>query len=319
MSADPPAGVLVVDKPGGMTSHDVVQRLRRLLGTRRVGHAGTLDPMATGVLVALAGEATKLGAHLTLHDKRYVARVAFGRATDTLDAEGETTAAAEVPAWLRDELRAGLTGRLGEALALELARTEQVPPAFSAIQVDGRRSYDRARAGEDVSLPPRAVAVHAIRLVGAAAPDPPEEPWADLDLHVGKGYYVRSLARDLGERLGVPAHLAALRRTASGPFTLDAAVRLDAGGDALRAALIPTATAAALALPATTLTAEGVLRARRGQRLSPDDFASLPPPGEGAWLGPDGRLVAFGITERAGSATNPAEVPRFVLLRGFSE
>ncbi len=314
------SGVLVMDKPGGMTSHDVVARLRRLLGTRRVGHAGeTLDPMATGVLVALVGEATKLGSHLTLHDKRYLARVAFGRATDTLDAEGETTQTGEVPAWLLDELRRGEVGaRLGEALDLERARIDQVPPAFSAIQVDGRRSYDRARAGEEVSLPPRAVVVHALRLVDASGSVDGASPWADLDLHVGKGYYVRSFARDLGERLGVPAHLAALRRTASGPFTLAQAVRLDAGSGLLLDALIPVATAAALALPAASLTAEGTLRARYGQRLSPDDFVSVPPAGEGAWLDPDGRLVALGITEPAGSATN-LDVPRFAVLRGFAE
>jgi tRNA pseudouridine55 synthase len=315
----PTAGVLVVDKPGGMTSHDVVAKLRRLLGTRRVGHAGTLDPMATGVLVALVGEATKLGSHLTLHDKRYLARVAFGRATDTLDAEGATTTTEAVPAWLLDELRGGEPGgRLAQALELERARTEQVPPAFSAIQVDGRRSYDRARAGEEVSLPPRPVAVHALRLVASAVAGG-GEPWADLDLHVGKGYYVRSFARDLGERLGVPAHLAALRRTASGPFALAEAVRLDAGPGPLLDALIPIATAVARALPVGALTPEGTLRARRGQRLSPGDFASLPPAGEGAWLDPDGRLVALGLTEPSGSATNPDEVPRFAILRGFVE
>ena len=243
-TSTPPAGVIVVGQTGRDDQPcDVVARLRRLLGTRRVGHAGTLDPMATGVLVALVGEATKLGAHLTLHDKRYTARVAFGRATDTLDAEGQTTATAEVPAWLRDELARGdVAGRLGEALALERARVEQVPPAFSAIQVDGRRSYDRARAGEDVSA---AAARRSPSSICRVPWDPPRRrlrrrAWVDLDLHVGKGYYVRSLARDLGERLGVPAHLAALRRTASGPFTVAQSVRLDAGGDARRAALIPT-------------------------------------------------------------------------------
>jgi tRNA pseudouridine55 synthase len=311
-------GVVVVDKPGGWTSHDVVGKVRRLLGTRRVGHAGTLDPMATGVLVVLVGEATKLAGHLTLHDKRYVARVAFGRATDTLDADGRTTALAPPPAWLLEELRSGERGgRLGDALAQERSRVEQVPPAFSAIQVEGRRSYDRARAGEEVTLPPRPVAVHAIVPTDAAVTD--DAPWIDLELHVSKGYYVRALARDLGERLGVPAHLAALRRTASGPFTLAQAVRLDGGADALRAGLIPIAAAAAAALPSATLTAEGTLRARRGQRLSGADFTALPAAGEGAWLDPDGRLVALGLTQPAGSVMNPAEEPRFVVIRGFGE
>ena len=141
----PAEGVLVVDKPGGMTSHDVVARVRRLLGTRRVGHAGTLDPMATGVLVVLVGEATKLGPYLTADDKGYVADVAFGRATDTLDAEGTTTTSADVPPWLCDEIASRESPRLAAALAEELGRGSQVPPVFSAIHVDGRRSHDRAR------------------------------------------------------------------------------------------------------------------------------------------------------------------------------
>jgi len=317
--SDEPEGVLVVDKPGGMTSHDVVARVRRLLGTRRVGHAGTLDPMATGVLVVLVGEATKLGAYLTADDKSYVAKACFGRATDTLDAEGKVTATAEVPAWLAGELRVAGQGslsgapRLAEAIAAEIARTSQVPPAYSAIHVDGKRSHDLARAGEAVDLAPREVAVRAIEVVAAGAPEPPEDPWLTLRVHVAKGYYVRSLARDLGERLGVPAHLTALARTASGAFAIDDAVALDAGAAALRAALIPTATAATRALPVGRLTAEGVVRVRQGKRVSPEDFVEVPPVADAsAWLGPEGRLCAIG----AHLAPESAEAA-FVIHRGF--
>jgi tRNA pseudouridine55 synthase len=309
-------GVLVVDKPGGMTSHDVVGGVRRLLGTRRVGHAGTLDPMATGVLVVLVGEATKLGPYLTADDKRYLAEVAFGRATDTLDADGETTATAEVPAWLVEELReAPLGGRLREAIAAETARTEQVPPVYSAIHVDGRRSHDLARAGEDVALAPRPVAVRDIRVVGTSAVD----PRVTLHVAVSKGYYVRSLARDLGERLGVLAHLSALRREASGSFTIADAVALSAGAGPLQAALIPLAQAAVRALPAARLTAQGAGRARQGKRLAAADFVELPPLGDAsAWLDPGGLLVAIGAREAPDSATDlSVGGASFVIHRGF--
>lgn len=298
------AGVVVVDKPGGMTSHDVVSRARRLLGTRRVGHAGTLDPMATGVLVLLVGEGTKLGPYLTAHRKAYEARVSFGIATDTLDREGKETARAPAPPWLVEEIAAGAGPRLAAAIAAEKAREAQVPPAFSAIQVDGQRSYDRARAGEAVDLPPRAVTVFDLQVRGGGEAD--DLPFVDLALDVSKGFYVRSLARDLGERLGVPAHLSALRRTASGPFTLAAARPLD---DTLKGGLVPLDDAARAALPAGDLTAEGALRARRGQRLSSTDFVNLPPPQESAaWFDERGRLVAVGAREAD---------DRFVILRGF--
>ncbi|APR79864.1 tRNA pseudouridine synthase B [Minicystis rosea] len=301
-------GVAVVDKPGGMTSHDVVARVRRLLGTRRVGHAGTLDPMATGVLVVLVGEATKLGPYVTAHEKRYEARVAFGMATDTLDREGTPTAHAEVPAWLGEEIAGGGGPRLAAAIADERARREQIPPAFSAIQVDGRRSYDRARAGEVVELPARPVEVIDLQMLGGAVPAAPELPFVDLALVVSKGFYVRSLARDLGDRLGVPAHLTALRRTASGPFTLATARPLDA--EALRGGIVPLDEAARAALPIGRLTEDGVLRARRGQRISLDDFTEAPPDHEtAAWLDANGRLVAVGGRE---------DGERFILHRGFT-
>jgi tRNA pseudouridine55 synthase len=327
---DAPEGVLVLDKPPGMTSHDVVARVRRLLDTRRVGHAGTLDPMATGVLVVLVGEATKLGPYLTADDKSYAAAVRFGRATDTLDADGKTTATGEVSAWLRDALRdrsgngngngnGDLHPRLAEALAAEAARVEQAPPAYSAIHVGGRRSHDLARAGEAVDLAPRPVVVRRIHVTGAGVPEPPLEPWIEIELDVGKGYYVRSLARDLGERLGVPAHLSSLRRTRSGSFRIDEASGLDAGPEALGAASIPVAAAAARALSVGHLTADGVVRARQGKRLLEGDFVVLPPVGDSsAWLDPAGRLVAIGARLGPGSATDPAVGGEgFVIHRGF--
>jgi tRNA pseudouridine55 synthase len=274
--------------------------------------------MATGVLVVLAGEATKLGPYLTADDKGYLATVRFGRATDTLDAEGETNRTGDVPPWLSEALRAveqdpsgaAVDPRLEEALAAEIARTLQVPPAYSAIHVGGRRSHDLARAGEAVALDPRPVAVRRIRVTGAGAAG--AEPWIALELDVGKGYYVRSLARDLGERLGVPAHLSALRRTRSGSFRVDEARGLDADAAVLLAALIPMAAAAARALATGRLTAEGVARARQGKRLVEGDFDVPPPVGEdAAWLDPAGRLVAIGARAAGDEG--------FVIHRGFVE
>jgi tRNA pseudouridine55 synthase len=321
-------GVLVVDKPRGPTSHDVVAQLRRVLGTRRVGHAGTLDPMASGVLVALVGEATKLGPYLTAHEKYYEARVVFGRATATLDAEGDTTDEQPVPIALRealqilqanpdgsspDEAVLGWLARIRAALDAERARALQIPPAYSAIKVQGEKSYARARAGEQVELEPRAVSVSSIRVrAGYSHFDAPSEPQSalhgglssspsppspslDLTIGVSKGYYVRSLARDLGAALGLPAHLGGLRRTASGPFVIADAARIDEGAERLRAALRPLADAARAALPAAELHEMGAARAGQGKRLTIEDFV-VPPPGPEpcAWLDPSGRLVAVG-------------------------
>ncbi len=303
-----PHGVLVIDKPVGPTSHDCVGKARRKLGTRRIGHAGTLDPMASGVLVLLVGEGTKLGPYLTAHHKSYRARVTFGLATDTLDREGQETASAEIPAWLRDELAAMANGeapgpRLAEAFAGELSRVAQVPPAFSAIKVDGRRSYDRARKGEEVDLPEREVTLRAITAAGADAAA--DHPFLDVDLDVSKGYYVRSFARDLGARLGLPSHLGALRRTASGPFTLERSVALD---DIAPGGLVPVPAAAMEALASGQLSDDGAIRAHHGKPLSEADFVILPPLGQAsAWLDSAGRLVAVGTRQAT----------EFVSHRGF--
>jgi tRNA pseudouridine55 synthase len=307
MKSNKVSGVLIVDKPSGLSSHDVVSRVRRRLGTRKVGHAGTLDPLASGVLVVLVGEGTKLGAYLTAHTKRYLARVAFGLSTETLDREGAPTASAEVPAWLAQELSALAVDpsasladawpRLAAALAAERTRSAQMPPAYSAIKVGGRRSYARARAGEAVALPERPVSVLSLRIAGAGA------GFVDLDLEVSKGYYVRSLARDLGAHLDMPSHLEALRRTASGPFTLADAVDLTADP-----VLIPVPSAAQRSLPWEQLTEAGVQRARRGQPLQSHDFVALPPLDRpSAWLSEAGHLVAIGTRRPDG----------FMLHRGF--
>lgn len=290
-------GVLVVDKPAGPTSHDVVAKLRRALGTRAVGHAGTLDPAATGVLVVAIGEATKLVPYLTASDKAYLAGVGFGRATDTLDAAGSTVAEGPVAGALLDEIAAlgaggAEGGPIARAIAAELAREAQVPPAFSAIQQGGVRAHERARRGEEVELAPRAVRARRIEAVGHAGTT------LMLELEVSKGYYVRALARDLGAALGVPTHLATLRRTRSGPFDLAGAVPVDAPRDALLGAMLPLADAAVRVLPSATLTDEGRARARHGKRLSAGDFASPPPAEMAAWLGPDGALVAIGAAEQ---------------------
>jgi tRNA pseudouridine55 synthase len=200
-------GVLLFDKPIGPTSHDIVLEARRVFRTRRIGHAGTLDPMASGLLVILLGEATKLSSVLTLAEKEYVTTVRFGVGTSTLDALGPVTRRREVDSTFPDP------SALAAALQSERERTLQVPPQVSAIKVDGKRGHERARAGEEFELDPRDVRVHELELLDRG----PAE--VRLRLVVSKGYYVRALARDLGISLGAPAHLSELRRTRSGPFS----------------------------------------------------------------------------------------------------
>ncbi|SDS18293.1 tRNA pseudouridine synthase B [Friedmanniella luteola] len=214
------AGLVVVDKPAGLTSHQVVARCRRLLGTRKVGHAGTLDPMATGVLLIGVNRATRLLGHLMLTRKAYSATLRLGVGTVTDDAEGETT------------LRPGVTdldpAALEAALVPLRGLIEQVPTAVSAIKVDGVRSYARVRAGEDVALAARPVTVHRLDVTARRDLVVDGVPCVDLDVVVecSSGTYVRALARDLGTTLGSAGHLTALRRTAVGPFGLDEAVPL---------------------------------------------------------------------------------------------
>jgi tRNA pseudouridine55 synthase len=210
------SGVIVVDKPQGITSHGVVARVRRLAGTRKVGHAGTLDPMATGVLVVGVGRATRLLGHMTLHDKRYVATVRLGQETNTEDAEGSITAAHGAHDIDAEAVRAAAAPFLGEI--------DQVPSSVSAIKVDGVRSYKRVRSGEEVDLPARRVTIARLD-VGAVTPALAEDGThvidVEIDVECSSGTYIRALARDLGRELGVGGHLAALRRTRVGPFTVE--------------------------------------------------------------------------------------------------
>ena len=249
--------------------------------TRTVGHAGTLDPMATGVLLLLAGEATKLSPYLTFERKRYVARVRFGAETDSFDALGTVVARAAVPP-------GGFTAKAIEAaLAAEAARTAQVPPAVSAIHVNGERAHRLHRRGSAVELAPRPVEVFSLELLDAS------ETAVVVDLTVSKGYYVRAFARDLAEALGTMGHLDALRRVASGPFHLGEAIAWPPTGNA---ALLSVAEAARRVLPMRVLTEDGARRARSGLPLTPTDFADAALDAENAvaWLTGTGDLVAVG-------------------------
>jgi tRNA pseudouridine55 synthase len=293
------AGVLVVDKPRGPTSHDVVRRLRKIFGTRAVGHAGTLDPMATGVLVVAIGEATKLVPWLTTDDKAYEATIALGVETDTLDAEGRevrrVAPAAEVVAAL-GRSRPGVPDAVVErALEAERARTSQVPPVFSAIRSGGERAFDLARRGEHVELAARAVSLRRIDLAGCRV-DPPS---LDVSIEASKGYYVRALARDLAAALGTVGHLTALRRTRSGAFSLVEAVALDAPAEDLLSRVQPLARAATRTLPVVRLTDAGEREARHG-RAVPAEEMDAAVAGDAAWLSPQGALVAIGAVDETG-------------------
>ena len=246
-------GLLLVDKPAGLTSHDVVARVRRLAGTRKVGHAGTLDPMAIGVLLLGLGRATRLLGHLALTDKAYAATIALGVSTSTDDAEGEPVFTAPP-----DALVAVTDDAVLEAVAALTGEIAQVPSTVSAVKVDGRRAYARARAGEDVVLAARPVTVSkfeitAVRRSPAAYVDPVSGPALHLDVAVecSTGTYVRALARDLGAALGVGGHLTALRRTRVGPYTLaEARTLTELGADVV---VLPLAEAAARAFTRRTL------------------------------------------------------------------
>jgi len=277
-------GVLLVDKPAGITSHDVVSRVRRALGTRRVGHAGTLDPMATGLLLVGVGSSTRLLTYLLGLGKEYEATIRLGAATTTDDAEGEVVSEADAagldPARIREQV-AALTGAIS-----------QVPSTVSAIKVAGRRAYDLARAGEAVELAARDVVVSRFDVRATRA----NGSFRDLDVvvEVSSGTYVRALARDLGAALGVGGHLTALRRTRIGPFDVADAVALDEVGPA--ALRVPADVATAL-YPALPLDAGRLADLANGKRLAVD----APDAPVAAALGPDGRLA--GLVAVAGGRT----------------
>ena len=265
------SGLVVVDKPGGMTSHDVVSRVRRLAGTRKVGHAGTLDPMATGVLVLGVNRATRLLGHLMLTEKRYDATVRLGVTTTTDDAEGEVLATASTDGLDEATIRAATAEFVGEIM--------QVPTAVSAIKVDGKRAYQRVREGEDVELAARPVTVHELTVTAVRGDE------LDLSVRCSSGTYVRAIARDLGARLGVGGHLTALRRTAVGPYDLAVAHTLDELAEDLT--LLPIADAARAAFPAYDLEDAGATDVRFGRALD------LELVGVTALFAPDGQFLAL--------------------------
>ncbi|MGY1660420.1 tRNA pseudouridine(55) synthase TruB [Geodermatophilus sp. SYSU D00705] len=288
--ADVPPGLLLVDKPGGMTSHDVVARARRVLSVRRVGHAGTLDPMATGLLVLGVGSATRLLGYVGGHDKTYEATIRLGQSTVTDDREGEvltTTSAAHVD-----------DAAVADALAAQTGPLLQVPSSVSAVKVAGRRSYDRVRAGEDVVLEPRAVTVHRIEVHRTTRPTP---DLVDVEVTVActAGTYIRAIARDAGAALGVGGHLTALRRTASGPFSVADAAPVEDAGAALAAGssgpgVLGLTDAARAVFPERALTDDEARALGHGQRVRPTGAPGLHAAVDGA-----GRLVA--LVEDAGS------------------
>ncbi|HWN97772.1 MAG TPA: tRNA pseudouridine(55) synthase TruB [Blastocatellia bacterium] len=261
-------GALNVDKPAGFTSHDVVARLRRVLGTRRVGHAGTLDPFATGVLVVCAGKATRLAQFLVGLDKQYLAKVRLGFATDTQDLTGKQITPLRPPGKLDLE-------RVHRLLDEFIGPQLQTPPMFSAKKVGGERLYKAAREGREVAREPAGITIYSIELINAEPmpAQPNDDGTMDVTVMVrcSSGTYVRTLAHDLGERVGLGAHLAALRRTAVGHFESEQSVTLESleamtQDEVIERALIsPSATLTHL--PALTLNAEGVRRATTGRVL----------------------------------------------------
>ncbi len=230
--------IVGVDKPAGMSSHDVVNRVRKIFGERRVGHTGTLDPLATGVLLVAIGPAARLDAFFEHHDKTYRVRVAFGVGTDTDDAQGNVTSRADVPDQLLDEsfARARVAALVG--------RSKQLPPVYSALKVNGKKACDEARAGRVIDLKPRDIEVYRAELVGLGVAEEGEGcegcVFWDIELHVSKGTYIRSIARDLGLSLSCPAHVAALRRLSAGRLSIADCVTLETLEDiGVRAALDP--------------------------------------------------------------------------------
>jgi len=291
------SGVLIIDKPCGPTSHDVVARVRKVVKSRQVGHAGTLDPMATGVLVVAIGEATKLVPWLTAASKEYETTIRLGIETDTLDAQGKETSRVPIPAHVRADLRRAID----EAVLGERARTEQSPPAYSAIKIDGQRAHDLARSGKleaDAELPARSIQVLALEVLEIVEGD------SAIDLKVrveaSKGYFVRSLARDLARALGTVGHLTALRRTRSGTFDVKNAVTLETIEPSK---IVGTTEAASSSLPVTKLDEAGVRAAFHGQRVAPTSMSAsiIGAAGPSAWLDTaTGELVAVGECDEEG-------------------
>ena len=291
----PASGLVIVDKPGGMTSHDVVARVRRLAGTRKVGHAGTLDPMATGVLVVGVEKATRLLGYLTLTEKEYAATIRLGQSTSTDDAEGEITGTATGANVTAETLAGAIAGLTGEI--------QQVPPAVSAVKVGGQRAYRLTRAGAAPELKARPVTVYEFTVTAMRR----DGQLLDVDATVrcSSGTYIRALARDLGAALGTGGHLTRLRRTRVGGYSVADARTLEqlAG----RFEVLPLAQAAAAAFPRRDLSADEARRLANGGRLAAAALPAALPAGAAAAAGPvaayapDGTLVAL-VTEESGQA-----------------
>jgi tRNA pseudouridine55 synthase len=283
-------GIFVVDKPAGLTSHTVVARVRRLAGTRKVGHAGTLDPMATGVLVIGLNRATRLLGHLQLADKSYDATIRLGATTTTDDAEGSVLTTAPVDAVTAEAIESAVAGFRGEI--------SQVPSKVSAIKVDGRRAYERVRAGEEVALKARAVTVSRYDILDVR----PGPDGIDVDVSVdcSSGTYIRALARDLGAELGVGGHLTALRRTRVGAFDLAAAHTLESLAQDF--AWLPIADVAAGTFPRYDADADQAAAIRTGRPLSGLKLQ----PGQTAMFDPTGTFLA--LYEPHGPVAKPTAV-----------
>ncbi len=267
----PPSGLVIVDKPQGITSHDVVARVRRLAGTRKVGHAGTLDPMATGILVLGINRATRLLGHLMLTDKTYHATLRLGQTTTTDDAEGEILTSVDAGQIKPEEIRQGLAAMVGDI--------DQRPSSVSAIKVDGQRAYARVRAGEQVELPPRRVRINSIDVIDINGVE------VEFKVSCSSGTYIRAIARDLGEALGVGGHLTSLRRTSVGSF--DHGFTLEELSDDFT--MVPIAQAARATFPTVELDESMSNDVRVGRKLTLD----LGAPGEVALFDPEGTFLAL--------------------------
>ncbi|MEU0369438.1 tRNA pseudouridine(55) synthase TruB [Streptomyces sp. NPDC006283] len=290
----PPDGLVIVDKPSGFTSHDVVAKMRGIARTRRVGHAGTLDPMATGVLVLGVEKATKLLGHLALTEKEYLGTVRLGQNTVTDDAEGEVTSSTDASGVTREAIDAGVAKLTGDIM--------QVPSKVSAIKIDGKRSYARVRGGEEFDIPARPVTVSSFQVYDVRETTT-EDGLRAVDLVVSvvcsSGTYIRALARDLGADLGVGGHLTALRRTRVGPYGLDAAKTLDQLQEELT--VMPIADAAAAAFPRWDVDERRAKLLTNGVRLDMPAYDRAPV----AVFGPDGRFLAL-VEEQKGKAKSLA-------------
>lgn len=287
------SGVLVIDKPVGMTSHDVVQVVRKGSNIRRAGHTGTLDPRASGVLIVLVGPAVRLSEYVSASDKRYQAVITLGKTTDTYDEDGRQTSA--TPVTVTEE-------QFDKELKTFIGDIEQVPPPYSAVKVQGRKAYEMAREGEEVELAPRIISVYSLELLEWAPPE------VVIDIFCSSGTYVRSLAHDLGERLGCGATLTGLRRTKSGRFTLRDAVPLRKLNEAFADGtwyqyLIPAAEALS-DWPALELTVEEMETVRHGNRIP----ATPNPEKKARGISQQGELVALLELDEASNEWQPKKV-----------